>query len=254
MLPNHAPLIIAEQFGTLHALHPGRIDLGLGRAPGTDPQTAHALRRTLVGDVDRFPEDVVELLGYFQPPHPGQRVHAYPGAGSGEDIEVWILGSSLFGAELAAGLGLPYAFASHFAPAMMMEAIDVYRRSFRPSPRLQRPRLMLGVHVIASEADDEARFLLTSLQQAFVNLRSGRPTRLPPPVQGYAECLPDRQAAMLADILACAAVGSPGTARRQLQDLVGRTQPDELILTAQIHDHASRLRSFELAASVGASL
>jgi len=254
MLPNHAPLIVAEQFGTLQALHPGRIDLGLGRAPGTDPQTAHALRRTLVGDVDRFPEDVVELLGYFQPPHPGQRVHAYPGAGAADDIEVWILGSSLFGAELAAGLGLPYAFASHFAPAMMMEAIEVYRGAFRPSPRLARPRLMLGVHVVAAGSDDEARFLLTSLQQAFVNLRSGRPGRLPPPVEGYAERLPDRQAAMLADILACAAVGAPDTVRRELQDLIDRTRPDELILTAQIHDHASRLRSFELAADVGQAL
>jgi len=253
MLPNHAPLVVAEQFGTLHALHPGRIDLGLGRAPGTDPHTAHALRRTLVGDVDRFPEDVVELLGYFDPPQPGQRVHAYPGAGAGHDIEVWILGSSLFGAELAAGLGLPYAFASHFAPALLMEAADIYRRAFRPSPRLARPRLMLGVNLIAADTDEEARFLLTSLQQAFVNLRSGRPTPLPPPVEGYAERLPERQAAMLADILACAAIGSPDTVRRRLQELIDRAHPDELILTAQIHDHASRLRSFELAASVCSS-
>ncbi len=253
MLPNHAPLVVAEQFGTLQALHPGRIDLGLGRAPGTDPQTAHALRRTLVGDVDRFPEDVVELLGYFEPPQPGQRVHAYPGAGVGHDIEVWILGSSLFGAELAAGLGLPYAFASHFAPALLDEAADIYRRAFRPSARLARPRLMLGVNLIAAATDDEARFLLTSLQQAFVNLRSGRPTRLPPPIEGYAERLPERQAAMLADILACAAIGSPDTVRRRLQELIDRAHPDELILTAQIHDHASRLRSFELAADVCSS-
>ena len=253
MLPNHAPLVIAEQFGTLASLYPDRIDLGLGRAPGTDAHTAHALRRTLVGDVDRFPEDVVELLGYFDPPQPGQRVHAYPGAGAGHDIEVWILGSSLFGAELAAGLGLPYAFASHFAPALLMEAADIYRQAFRPSPRLARPRLMLGVNLIAADTDDEARFLLTSLQQAFVNLRSGRPTPLPPPVEGYAERLPERQAAMLADILACAAIGSPDTVRRRLQELIDRAHPDELILTAQIHDHASRLRSFELAASVCSS-
>jgi luciferase family oxidoreductase group 1 len=250
MLPNHAPLIVAEQFGTLQALHPGRIDLGVGRAPGTDPLTAHALRRTLAGDVDRFPEDVVELLAYFQPPQPGQRVHAYPGAGAGDDIEVWILGSSLFGAELAATLGLPYAFASHFAPALMLEAIDVYRRAFRPSPRLSSPRLMLGVNVIAAESDAEARFLLTSLQQAFVNLRSGQPTRLPPPVEGYASRLPERQAAMLDDILACAAIGSPDTVRERLRDLIEDARPDELIVTAQIHDHARRLRSFELAAEI----
>jgi luciferase family oxidoreductase group 1 len=251
MLPNHAPLIVAEQFGTLNALHPGRIDLGLGRAPGTDPVTAHALRRTLAGDVDRFPEDVVELLGYFQPPQPEQRVHAYPGAGAGSDIEVWILGSSLFGAELAATLGLPYAFASHFAPALMLEAIEIYRRAFRPSPRLQKPRLMLGVNVIAAETDEEAQFLLTSLQQAFVNLRSGQPGRLPPPVEGYAAHLPARQAIMLEEILSCAAIGSPDTVRRRLTKLIDRTQPDELILTAQIYDHQKRLRSFELAAGLG---
>jgi luciferase family oxidoreductase group 1 len=250
MLPNHAPLIVAEQFGTLQALHPGRIDLGLGRAPGTDAVTAQALRRTLVGDVDRFPEDVIELLGYFQPPQPGQRVHAYPGAGCGDDIEVWIVGSSLFGAQLAAALGLPYAFASHFAPALLLEASDIYRRAFRPSPRLAKPRLMLGVNAIAAETDAEAAFLLTSLQQAFVNLRSGQPTRLPPPVEGYAERLPPRQAAMLADILACAAIGSPDTVRRRLRDLVDRAQPDELIVTAQVHDHARRLRSFELVAGL----
>jgi luciferase family oxidoreductase group 1 len=252
MLPNHAPLIVAEQFGTLEALYPGRIDLGLGRAPGTDAATAHALRRTLAGDVDRFPEDVVELLGYFQPAHPGQRVHAYPGEGA--NVQVWILGSSLFGAELAAGLGLPYAFASHFAPVSLMEAVAVYRRTFRPSPYLERPRLMLGVNVVAAATDAEARFLLTSLQQAFVNLRSGRPTRLPPPVEGYAEQLSPQHAAMLSDVLACAAVGSPQTIQRQLQALVDRTGPDELIVTAQIHDHTARLRSFELAAEVGAAL
>jgi luciferase family oxidoreductase group 1 len=254
MLPNHAPLVVAEQFGTLQALHPGRIDLGLGRAPGTDPETAHALRRTLAGDVDRFPDDVVELLGYFQPPQPGQHVRAYPGAGAGDDIQVWILGSSLFGAELAAALGLPYAFASHFAPALLMEAVDVYRRAFRPSPRLARPRLMLGVNAIAAETDDEAQFLLTSVQQAFVNLRGGRPAPLPAPVEGYADRLPPRQAAMLADILACAAIGSPDTVRARLTDLIDRTQPDELILTAQIHDHAKRLRSFELAAELAPAL
>ncbi|MFL5305029.1 MAG: LLM class flavin-dependent oxidoreductase [Polyangia bacterium] len=256
MLPNHAPLIVAEQFGTLDALYPGRIDLGLGRAPGTDALTAHALRRTLAGDVDRFPEDVVELLGYFQPgpesDREGRRVRAYPGEGA--PVEVWILGSSLFGAELAAGLGLPYAFASHFAPAALMDAIEVYRRTFRPSPYLARPRVMVGVNVVAAATDGEARFLLTSLQQAFVNLRSGHPTRLPAPVERFAEQLSPRFAAMLSDVLACAAVGSPETVHRQMQALVDRTAPDELIVTAQIHDHAARLRSFELAAEIGAAL
>ena len=246
MLPNHAPLIIAEQFGTLDALHPGRIDLGLGRAPGTDQATAYALRRTLIGGPDSFPGDVDELLSYLRPPEPGQRVRAVPGGGA--DIEVWILGSSLFGAELAGTMGLPFAFASHFAPALLMEAVEIYRRSFRPSERLERPRLMLGVNVVAADTDEEAALLLTSLQQAFVNLRSGHPTRLPPPVPGFAQRLTPQQAALLDGILACAAVGSPATVRGRLEALVARTDADELILTSQIFDHAARLRAFELAA------
>jgi len=246
MLPNHAPLIIAEQFGTLDALHPGRIDLGLGRAPGTDQATAYALRRNLVGGADSFPDDVDELLSYLRPPEAGQRVRAVPGGGA--EIEVWILGSSLFGAELAGTMGLPFAFASHFAPALLLEAVEVYRRSFRPSERLDRPRLMLGVNVVAAETDEEAALLLTSLQQAFVNLRSGHPTRLPPPVPGFAERLTAQQAALLEGILACAAVGSPDTVRGRLESLSARSQADELILTSQIYDHAARLRSFEIAA------
>jgi luciferase family oxidoreductase group 1 len=246
MLPNHAPLIIAEQFGTLDALHPGRIDLGLGRAPGTDQATAYALRRNLVGGADSFPDDVDELLSYLRPPEAGQRVRAVPGGGA--DIEVWILGSSLFGAELAGMMGLPFAFASHFAPALLTEAVEIYRRSFRPSDRLARPHLMLGVNVVAADTDEEAALLLTSLQQAFVNLRSGNPTRLPPPVPGFAERLTPPQAALLDGVLACAAVGSPDTVRRRLESLVARTQADELILTSQIYDHAARLRSFEIAA------
>jgi luciferase family oxidoreductase group 1 len=246
MLPNHAPLVIAEQFGTLDALYPGRIDLGLGRAPGTDQATAHALRRTLVGGPDSFPDDVEELLSYLRPSAAGQRVRAVPGAGA--DIEVWILGSSLFGAELAGMLGLPFAFASHFAPALFMEAVAIYRRSFRPSERLERPHLMLGVNVVAADTDEEAALLLTSLEQAFVNLRSGNPTRLPPPLPGFAERLTEPQAALLHGILACAAVGSPDTVRRRLDHLIARSQADELILTSQIYDHAARLRSFELAA------
>jgi luciferase family oxidoreductase group 1 len=244
MLPNHAPLIIAEQFGTLDALHPGRIDLGLGRAPGTDQATAYALRRTLIGGPDSFPGDVDELLSYLRRPEAGQRVRAVPGGGA--NIEVWILGSSLFGAELAGMMGLPFAFASHFAPALLMEAVEIYRRSFRPSQRLEHPRLMLGVNVVAADTDEEAALLLTSLQQAFVNLRSGNPTRLPPPAPGFAERLTPPQAALLDGVLA--AVGSPETVRRRLESLIARTQADELILTSQIYDHAARLRSFEIAA------
>ncbi len=252
MLPNHAPLVIAEQFGTLDALHPGRIDLGLGRAPGTDQVTARALRRTLVGDVDRFPEDVHELLGYFRPPSAAQPVQAYPGAGA--NVEVWILGSSLFGAELAGALGLPFAFASHFAPALLMDAVDVYRNAFRPSALSPRPRVMLGVNLVAADTDEEARFLLTSVQQAFVNLRTGRPSRLPAPVAGFAERLPPHHAAILDGVLAEAAVGSADTIYQDLQELIDRTSADELILTAQIFDHAARLRSFEIAAEVGRRL
>jgi luciferase family oxidoreductase group 1 len=251
MLPNHAPLVIAEQFGTLDALHPGRIDLGLGRAPGTDGATAHALRRTLAGDVDRFPDDVIELMSYFRAPEPAQKVRAYPGAGA--DIEVWILGSSLFGAELAGMLGLPYAFASHFAPALLMQAVEVYRRCFRPSARLTRPYVMLGVHVVAAETEREARLLLTSVQQAFVNLRSGAPSPLPAPVEGYAERLAPHDAAILDGVLAAAAVGTSETVGGQLRALVERTGADELILTSQIYDHAARLRSFELVQSVWSS-
>jgi luciferase family oxidoreductase group 1 len=252
MLPNHAPLVIAEQFGTLDALHPGRIDLGVGRAPGTDPLTARALRRTLVGEVDRFPDDVAELMGYFRPPEPGQRVRAVPGAGA--DVAIWILGSSLYGAELAAAFGLPYAFASHFAPRYLMQALEIYRQTFRPSETLARPHVMLGVNVVAADRDAEARHLLTSLQQAFVNLRSGHPTALPPPVEGFAATLTPEQAAMLDDVLACAAIGSPETVRDRLADLIADTDADELILTSQIHDHRARLRSFEIAAEVRATL
>jgi len=246
MLPNHAPLIIAEPFGTLDALYPGRIDLGLGRAPGTDPLTARALRRTLAGSADSFPDDVQELLAYFEPVSPGQRVRAFPGAGA--RVEPWILGSSLFGAELAGVLGLPYAFASHFAPAYLDQALDVYRRCFRPSRRLARPRVMVAVQAIAAETDEQARTLLTSLQQAFVNLRSGQPTPLPPPVPDFADRLAPPQAAMLDDILACSAIGAPGTVFERLQSILARTRADDLILTAQVYDHGARLRSFALIA------
>jgi luciferase family oxidoreductase group 1 len=252
MLPNHAPLVIAEQFGTLDALYPGRIDLGLGRAPGTDPATARALRRTLAGDVDRFPEDVAELMAYFRPAVPGQRVRAVPGAGA--DVAVWILGSSLYGAEMAAAFGLPYAFASHFAPHHLRQALEIYRSLFRPSATLAKPYVMLGVNVVAAESDAQAAHLLTSLQQAFVNLRSGNPTPLPPPVEGFAARLSPEQAAMLDDVLACAAIGSPATVRDRLAGLIAETGADELILTSQIHDHRARVRSFEIAADVRSAL
>ncbi len=246
MLPNHAPLVIAEQFGTLAALYPGRIDLGLGRAPGTDQIAAQALRRNLASDADEFPRDVVELMSYFRPAEPGQRLQAVPGAG--EEVEVWMLGSSTFGAQLAAYLGLPYAFASHFAPAQMTEAIRIYRETFRPSERLRSPYVMLGVNVFAAETDAQARFLFSSLQQAFVNLRRGRPGKLPPPVEGFEEQLDPHARAILQHSLACSVVGGPETVRRGIEELAERTGADELMVTAQIHDHAARLQSFQVLA------
>ncbi|MEO8811995.1 MAG: LLM class flavin-dependent oxidoreductase [Caulobacteraceae bacterium] len=246
MLPNHAPLIVAEQFGTLASLHPGRIDLGLGRAPGTDQLTARALRRHLSGGADEFPQDVVELLQYFEAPKPGQAVRAVPGAGL--DVSVWILGSSLFGAQLAAILGLPFAFASHFAPAELDRALAIYRERFEPGARLAEPYVMLGVNVVAAESDDEARRLFTSLQQAFIALRSGHPGPLPPPAREMDDFLTDPAArAVLAGALSHAIVGSPQTVRKRLSAFVERTGADELMVTGSIFDHAARLRSFEIA-------
>jgi luciferase family oxidoreductase group 1 len=248
MLPNHSPLVIAEQFGTLESLFPGRIDLGLGRAPGSDQETARALRRNLASDPDQFPQDVLELIGYFALPSPGQRVMAVPGAGL--QVPMWILGSSLFGAQVAAALGLPFAFASHFAPGMMMQAIDIYRARFQPSEQLDRPYVMLGFNIIAAQSDTEARLLATSVQQAFVNLRSGRPMQLPPPLEGYESQLPPPARALLADVLTCAAIGSPRTVHDALAAFIERTKADELMITAQIFDHAARLRSYEIAADI----
>jgi luciferase family oxidoreductase group 1 len=245
MLPNHAPLVIAEQFGTLESLFPGRIDLGLGRAPGSDPVTAHALRRTLAGGADTFPQDVVELMDYFRP-HPGQRVHAVPGEGL--DVPVWILGSSLFGAQVAASLGLPYAFASHFAPGAMMQAIAVYRERFEPSEHLARPYVMLGFNVFGADTDAEGQLLMTSVQQAFANLRRGRPGKLQPPTEGFVETLNPMERAMLSEALACSVAGSPETVRRGLESFIARTGADELMITSQIYDHAARVRSYEIAA------
>ena len=247
MLPNHAPLVIAEQFGTLEALFPGRIDLGLGRAPGSDHTTARALRRTLVSDPEGFPQDVVELMDYLAD-NGRQAVRAVPGAGA--NVPVWILGSSLFGAQLAAMLGLPYAFASHFAPAQMMEAIEIYRAHFRPSGTLQEPYVMLGFNVFAADSDEEAQLLATSAQQAFVNLRSGRPARLPPPKPGYAEQLGPAEQALLQSILSCSAIGAAHTVHQGIRDFIARTGADELMITAQIFDHRARRRSYEIAAGV----
>jgi len=244
MLPNHSPLVIAEQFGTLESLFPGRIDLGLGRAPGSDQATARALRRDLNADPNEFPQDVVELMHYFDPVSEGQRVRAVPGAGL--KVPLWILGSSLFGAQLAAQLGLPFAFASHFAPAQMMQAIEVYRSRFRPSEQLARPYVMLGFNVFAADSDEQAQLLSSSMQQAFVNLRSGRPSRLQPPVAGYEERLTPPERAILEQTLSCSAIGAPGTVRQALEAFVARTGADELMITSQIFDHKARLRSYEI--------
>jgi luciferase family oxidoreductase group 1 len=245
MLPNHAPLVIAEQFGTLAALHPGRIDLGLGRAPGTDQMTARALRRNFGGE-DTFPQDVVELMAYFREAEPGQRIRAVPGAGL--DVPVWILGSSLFGAQLAATLGLPYAFASHFAPDAMVQAIALYRERFQPSEQLDRPHVMVGLNVFAAETDREAERLFSSLQQAFVNLRTGRAGPLPPPVDDMEHRVDAAARAMLNQALACSVVGSPATVKEGLADFIRFSGADEIMVTAQIFDHAARLRSFEITA------
>ena len=245
MLPNHSPLVIAEQFGTLESLYPGRIDLGLGRAPGSDQATSRALRRDLASDPDAFPQDVVELMDFLSDA-PRQTVRAVPGTGT--KVPVWILGSSLFGAQLAAMLGLPYAFASHFAPAQMMQAIALYRATFKPSAQLDKPYVMLGFNVFAADTDEQAAVLATSMQQAFVALRTGRPRKLPPPVPGYLETVPPALRAMLDEVLGCTAIGSPHTVRSQVQAFVARTGADELMITSQIFDHRARLRSYELTA------
>jgi luciferase family oxidoreductase group 1 len=246
MLPNHAPLVIAEQFGTLAALFPGRIDLGIGRAPGTDQRTALALRRHLQTDLDTFPRDVQELLAYLQPSVPGQAVRAIPGEGS--QVPVWILGSSHYGAQLAAALGLPYAFASHFAPDDLDFAVELYRRSFRPSPYLDKPYVMLGLNVFAADRAEEAQLLFTSLQQAFVNLRRGHPGRLPPPDDTLLDRLSPADLHLVNDMLSYTVAGSATTVRRGLEEIVARTGADELMLASQIYDHEARLRSYQLAA------
>ena len=250
MLPNHAPLVIAEQFGTLASLFPGRIDLGLGRAPGTDQTTARALRRDLQGSADNFPDDVVELQRYFADPVEGQRVRAVPGAGL--NVPIWLLGSSTYSAQLAAALGLPFAFASHFAPDYLLTALQVYRTQFRPSKQLDRPYAMVGVNVFAADTTEEAELLFTSLQQQFINLRRGTPGQLPPPVKQIPWNEAER--AGVENSLACSVIGDQRQVEAGLASLIEQTQPDELMVTAQIYDHAARLRSFEITAQARAAV
>ena len=246
MLPNHSPLQVAEQFGTLDALFPGRIDLGLGRAPGTDQAAARAMRRSLDTDPESFPRDVLELQNYLGDARPGLHVRAIPGEGS--NVPLWILGSSLFGAQLAAHLGLPYAFASHFAPQQMMDAIALYRAQFRPSAQLAKPYVMLGFNVFAAERNEEAQLLATSLQQAFVALRTGSPGKLKPPVADYEQSLPLEIRALLRRVLQCSAIGDADTVRSQILAFVERTEADELMIASQIFDHRARLKSYEILA------
>jgi luciferase family oxidoreductase group 1 len=246
MLPNHAPLMVAEAFGTLAELHPGRIDLGLGRAPGTDMATARALRRMMGGSGDSFPQDVVELLGWFEPAVEGQGVRAIPGEGA--DVDVWILGSSLFGAQLAAHLGLPYAFASHFAPDDLDTALAIYRERYRPSMKYQEPYAMPALSVVAAPTDEEARFLFSSLQQSFANMRSGRPGRMPPPATGTFEAMEPALQHVVNQALSCSVVGGPERVKAGLEAFALRTLASELIITGPVWSHDLRKRSFGIVA------
>jgi luciferase family oxidoreductase group 1 len=249
MLPNHSPLVIAEQFGTLASLYPGRIDVGLGRAPGTDSLTMRALRRDAATAADSFPRDVQELMYYFRATEPGQRIRAVPGAGL--DVPVWLLGSSLFSAQLAALLGLPFAFASHFAPADLIEALRIYRELFKPSERWKQPYAIAAANVVAAATDGEARKLFTSMQQSFLNLRRGSPGQLPPPIDDIEPYFGSpAERTMLNQTLSCSFVGSPETVRRGVQTFLDLTQADELIVTGHIYDHFARLRSFELLSEI----
>ena len=248
MLPNHSPLVIAEQFGTLESLYAGRIDLGLGRAPGTDAVTARALRRDPHA-ADTFPDDVLELQALLGPVQPDQPYRAVPGAGL--RVPLWILGSSLYGAQLAAALGLPYSFASHFAPEALMPALRLYRENFRPSAQLDRPYAMPGVNVIVADSDDEARWLFTTAQQTFTRMIRGTRGRMPAPVDDIEAFWTPAEKAQVSRMLSCAFVGSPATVRRELEKFVEATGADELIVAGPIHDHAARLRSYELLAGIG---
>ena len=245
MLPNHAPIMVAEQFGTLEALYPGRIDLGLGRAPGTDGMTAQALRRTLNSDPNKFPQDVVELQRYLQEPEPNQQIYAVPGYGA--NVPMYILGSSLFGAQLAAILGLPFAFASHFAPQAMTQALEMYRQEFQPSEQLDKPYIMLGYNIYAADSDEHAEYIRTSSLQAFLNLRFGNPGPLPPPVKDFEKTLNAQQEAVLGQVSAASSVGTVDKVRQETQAFIEETGADELIIVAQVYHHQDRCRSYELA-------
>ena len=247
MLPNHSPLVIAEQFGTLESLYPGRIDLGLGRAPGTDPRTLRALRRG-PARADDFPEDVVELQRLLAPAEPGQAVRAVPGAGT--EVPIWILGSSTFGAELAATFGLPYAFASHFAPDALLIALEIYRKRFKPSKQLDHPYAMLGVNVVAAETDDEVRRLFTTVQQSFTNLVRGSGGKLQAPIDDIDEYWNTLEKHQASRMLKYSIVGSPETVKRELENFVSLTKADELMIVTSLYDHDARVRSYEIVADV----
>ncbi|HEX6322291.1 MAG TPA: LLM class flavin-dependent oxidoreductase [Vicinamibacterales bacterium] len=247
MLPNHAPLVIAEQFGTLASLHPGRIDLGLGRAPGTDGKTLRALRRS-PEDAAHFPHDVQELQAFFAPVEEGQRIQAVPGGGL--DVPLWILGSSTYGAQLAAMLGLPYAFASHFAPDALMQALAIYRARFQPSPQLDRPYVMPTINVIAADTDDEARRQFTTIQQAFANIGRGRPALIKPPIDDIEAFWTPEEKLRAGHMLTYSIVGGPAAVREGLRRFIDATEADELMIAATLHDHAARVRSYEIAAEV----
>jgi luciferase family oxidoreductase group 1 len=246
MLPNHAPLVVAEAFGTLAELYPGRIDLGLGRAPGTDPHTMRALRRHNHESADDFPSEVAELMSYLAPAQEGQRITAHPGAGT--QVPIWLLGSSLFSAQLAAQRGLPYAFASHFAPALLLQAIDLYRRTFQPSAQLAKPYVIIGVPFIAAPTDEEAQFLASSVYQRVYGILTGRRGKLPPPDADFMARLDPQGRAAIADFLAAAVIGSPETVCAGFEDLLAQTQADEMMLVCDIHNPSLRLRALDIAA------
>ncbi len=250
MLPNHSPLVIAEQFGTLATLYPGRIDLGLGRAPGSDQQTMRALRRN-PQSAENFPHDVLELQALLGPLQPGQTIQAVPGTGL--EVPIWILGSSLFGAQLAAMLGLPYAFASHFAPEALMPALETYRTNFKPSRQLARPHAMVGLNVVAADTDAEARRLFTSAQQSFTNIFRGTRGKLQPPIADIEAYWSRSEKVQASRMLACSVVGSPATIRAGLENFVAQTGADELMVASAIFDHSARLRSYELLAEARAA-
>jgi luciferase family oxidoreductase group 1 len=247
MLPNHSPLVIAEQFGTLESLYPGRIDLGLGRAPGTDQRTLRALRRD-PARADDFPQDVLELQSLLAPVKPGQAVRAVPGYGT--EVPIWILGSSLFGAELAAALGLPYAFASHFAPAALFEALDIYRTQFKPSKQLDQSYAMVGVNIVAADTDEEAHRLFTTVQQSFTNLLRSSPGKLQPPIDNIEEYWTPAEKRQASRMLEYSIVGSPETVRRELESVVAQTNADELMVVCGVYDHLARIRSLEIVAEI----